>query len=167
MTLVKTYQAVAPSVVAFISKFGKSQPGLTPLAPAIFGTGFLVHEDGIVATNRHVAEVFETIPKNPLTGANAYAALLGDYEGTAEQERDADLSFRMMVVDVFGYSTIGGNSQQAGWYGEPNPDIAFVQLEMKQTPFLKLANSDFYIQPGTAIRNRGFPDGKPSLNPNG
>jgi hypothetical protein len=162
MTLVETYKAAAPSVVAFISKFARTQAGLAPIAPTIFGTGFLVHEDGIVAANRHVAEVFETLPKHPLTGEAGYGALLADYERTPDEERSGESFFRMMVVEVFGHSPFSGISQ-AGWYGEPNPDIAFVQLKIKETPFLKLANHEFYIQPGTSIATAGFPLGTAPL----
>lgn len=62
MTLVETYRAVAPSIVAFISRSAKTEESRLPLAPTILGTGFFVHEDGIVATNRHVAEEMDRLP---------------------------------------------------------------------------------------------------------
>lgn len=149
MTLPETYKAVAPSIVALSQKWQTTQHGLPPAAPAIFGTGFLVHENGIVATNRHVAECFATIPDNPMTGEPGYAAMISDYE--SPQAVKGESSFQMMFIEILGHSSVGGNASQPRWYGELQPDIAFVQLKIKETPFLELATHDFYIEPGTAI----------------
>lgn len=159
MTLVETYKAVVPSVIAFISKFGRTRADATPLAPAILGTGFLVHEDGIVVTNRHVADVFATIPAHPKTGAAGYGAIL--FECGQTDERGPYI--RWMIAEVFGYTTLGQFSSQEPWHGEALPDIAFVQLKMRATPFLKLASHDFYVEPGTPIATMGFPLGADGL----
>jgi len=161
MTLVEVYKGVAPSVVAFVSKWAATGPGHEPFAPPIFGTGFLVHEDGVVVTNRHVAELFQKFPKNPATGAPGYGAMLGDYGSTPAENAPGESSFRLMVVDVVWHSSLPESAPQDGWFGEPSPDIAFVQLEMRQTPFLKLADRsrDFYVEPGLSIATAGFPMG--------
>lgn len=156
MTLIDTYKAVAPSVVAFISKIVLTQPGLPPVAPTIFGTGFFVHEDGIVVTNRHVADCFARIPPNPLTGERGYAALLGDYTSSDESERPAQSTFQMMIVEILGHSSVGGDAPGPGWFGESEPDIAFVQLKIKRVPFLKLSpHGDGQMASTDSLRPRG------------
>jgi hypothetical protein len=164
MTLVETYKAVAPAVVAFASRYARGQRGTTPLAPQILGTGFFVHEDGIVATNRHIAEMFAGIPNNPQTGKLGVVALVADYQYPRPEDQS---SFRMMAVEILKYLPFLGSATADAWYGEKNPDIAFVQLKLKGVPFLKLASHDFYIQPGTQIATAGFPLGSLSLTVTG
>jgi S1-C subfamily serine protease len=158
MTLSENYETVAPSVIAFISRFRRGRTEQLPLMPLIFGTGFLVHEDGIVVTNRHVAEVFAQIPAHPGTGEAGYAALLFD-NGTNE----LGPFVKGMIAEVFAHTALGRFSATGPWHGESVPDIAFVQLKLKQTPFLKLAHHDFYVRPGTAIATVGFPMGDVAL----
>lgn len=163
MTLVETYRAVAPSVVAFISRSARSEEGRVPIAPTILGTGFLVHEDGIAATNRHVAEALDGLPPDPSTGGAGYGAMLFDYGPGLETEDDAKSSLRMMVIESVGHSSLEAVSLSPAWYGEPSPDIAFVQLRIKGLSSLRFANDEFYVQPGTPIATAGFPLGTESL----
>jgi trypsin-like peptidase len=155
MTLVETYQAVAPSVVAFVSRFVQTKPGEAPIVPPIFGTGFLVDQDGIVVTNRHVADCFEKLPTHPKTGDSGYAALMFQY-GASD---DLGPYLRLMIAEIAGHTTLGQFASDSQWFGEEIPDIAFVQLKLMETPFLKLANHDFYVRPGTPIATVGFPMG--------
>jgi len=46
--------------------------------PAILGTGFLVNDSGLVATNRHVADLMQQMPPHPGTGAPGYGAVMFD-----------------------------------------------------------------------------------------
>jgi len=115
MTLVDTYKAVAPAVVGFVSKYGRGQPGASPAAPPIFGTGFLVREDGIVATNRHVVEIFSAIPNNPQNGSQGFAAMIAEPN---HRGADGELSFRMMLVEILDYYAFSGNATADGWFGE-------------------------------------------------
>jgi S1-C subfamily serine protease len=58
-----TFEIVSSSIVAFISRGAVRPAGAArPLFPPVFGTGFFVHPDGIVATNRHVIDVFSQVP---------------------------------------------------------------------------------------------------------
>jgi hypothetical protein len=48
--------------VAFIPKFASDETAAKSFPP-IFGTGFVVHEDGLIATNDHVISCFPKIPQ--------------------------------------------------------------------------------------------------------
>jgi len=76
MNLTELFKVTSPSVVGFISKLANTPVGSTPHFPPIFGTGFFIDSGGVVVTNRHVVEVFETIPTHPKTGDSALAELL-------------------------------------------------------------------------------------------
>jgi len=159
MTLSENYEAIAPSVVAFISRFrrgrlNREQLAQLPPMPAILGTGFFVDSDGIVVTNRHVTNRFAQIPAHPKTGQAGYGALL--FDNTVDEKGQFVIG---RIADVMGYSTFDSFSSTGSWHGETIPDIAFVQLKLKETPFLKLAHHDFYVRPGTAVATVGFPMG--------
>ena len=156
MTLTDTYKAIAPAVVGFVSRIVRGQRGVAPVAPPIVGTGFLVREDGIVVTNRHVVEILDAIPRNPETGERGCAAMIAD---PTQRDTDGELSFRMMLVEILDYYVFSGAATSAGWFGEQSPDIGFVQLQVRGLPFLKFASRDYYIQPGTQIATAGFPLG--------
>lgn len=160
MDLVDVYESVVPSIVAFISRVARGRPGgVQPLMPPIIGTGFLVSDSGIVATNRHVAEALKNVPSHPTTGQDGYGAVMFDMG----KEDNGDPYMRWVVSEVASVGMLGNFTSDSDWYGEAVPDIAFVQLKIRATPFLKLANEEFYIKPGIAIATTGFPMGDDSL----
>ncbi len=157
MTLIETFDAVSPSVVAFISKTSLGEAGGQPIAPIIFGTGFLVHDDGIVATNRHVIDHFQNIQGPP--GSFGVAVILF-IPGKTEQ---GAASYRWAIVDIKGFTTLDEFNSSETWFGESVPDIGFVQLRVCGTPSLPLAHEDFYLRPGMPIATAGFPLGEAPL----
>lgn len=98
MGLPETFEAVRPSIVAFISRVALAKP----VFPNIFGTGFCVDRSGIIATNRHVIEAIEEVdrksPRNPKTGASPVGALV-----STEIEAEGDgHALGVLIVDVIG-----------------------------------------------------------------
>jgi S1-C subfamily serine protease len=150
--LTRLFQTASPSVIAFISKLTKLPAGIPPIFPPIFGTGFLVGADGTVVTNRHVVDVFARIPKNPKTGESGLAALMF-LPGT---ERG---SWQMLVVDVRESHVLETFTSSDRWYGETIPDLGFVQLGVREVPFLRMASEDSYLKIGMDIATIGFPMG--------
>jgi S1-C subfamily serine protease len=59
-----------------LTELANTPAGSIPHFPPIFGTGFFIDSSGIVVTNRHVVDLFGTIPTHPKTGDSALAALL-------------------------------------------------------------------------------------------
>jgi S1-C subfamily serine protease len=158
MTLAETYDEVGASVVAFISKLSFSETGQPPLAPSILGTGFLIHSDGIVVTNRHVIDVFEKLPKDPRDNSIGAAVVM-----FITGRKDGRSYLRWALLEMRGYTTLGTFSSTGPWYGEDVPDIGFVQLAVRGTPFLRLATEDYYVRIGMPIATAGFPLGSQPL----
>src|SRR5258707_15629085 len=61
-TLIATYKRLRNSIVAFIPKFSPDEKEAKQFPP-IFGTGVVVHEDGLIATNDHVISSFPNLPR--------------------------------------------------------------------------------------------------------
>lgn len=152
--LTNLFSKGSPSVLGFINKLS-SGPAL-PHFPEIFGTGFFVDSSGLAATNRHVIEVFSKLRPDPRTGNSSLAAVLffPEDDGTAWQ---------MLVVDVVASNALEQFASSDRWYGETVPDIGFVQLAVRDVPFLKLATEKFYLKIGMEVATIGYPLGNDPL----
>ena len=63
--LVETYRQLRHSIVAFIA------PNTDEAVPPIIGTGFVVHESGLIATTDHVIEAITALPGSKGQGSPA------------------------------------------------------------------------------------------------
>ena len=151
-SLTELFDATAPSIVAFILKNKILPANQPPLFPTILGTGFFVHEDGLVATNRHVIELFDKIPNNPKTGEAGFAAILF-LPGTPQR------SWQMLRLEVKSWGGLSSFTSSDDWYGESVPDIGFVQLRVRGVRPLKLATEDSYLRIGMNVATSGYPMG--------
>ena len=75
------------------------------------------------------------------------------------RETGGGVYMRWMMHDVAAVGILDNFSSDSQWFGEAVPDMAFVQLKVRATPFLKLADDEYYIRPGTPIATAGFPLG--------
>lgn len=160
MNLTQLFDATAASVVAFVQTIRFAPAGQRPIFPHIFGTGFFVREEGIVATNRHVVQVFDRLPKHPKTGVPLGAAILF-LPGTAQR------SWQMLRLDIKGWVALDSFTSAAEWYGESVPDIGLVQMCARDVPPLKLADEDSYLKIGMDIATVGYPLGDIPLTATG
>jgi len=160
MMLSELYETVSPCIVAFISKMLPLPAGQQPVFPEIFGTGYLINGSGLVTTNRHVVEVFDQVGRHPQTGKFAGAALMFLVEADKH-------GCQMLTIGVKSWGAVNSFSSSTEWYGQNVPDIGFVQLEVRDTPFLELANEDFYLRPGMEIATIGYPLGTVPLTLHG
>ncbi|MFP5231421.1 MAG: serine protease [Acidobacteriota bacterium] len=74
---------------------------------------------------------------------------------------------QMLNIGVKSWGAINSFTSATDWYGQPVPDIGFVQLEVRETPFLELADEDFYLRPGMEIATIGYPLGTVPLTLHG
>ncbi|MDR3773380.1 MAG: serine protease [Terracidiphilus sp.] len=158
--LTQLYEDVSRTIVAFISKMLPLPAGQQPVFPEIFGTGFLINDSGLVATNRHVVEFFDQVGRHPQTGEFAGAALIFLVEADKH-------GCQMLNLGVKSWGAINSFTSSTEWYGQPVPDIGFVQLEVRETPFLELADEEFYLRPGMEIATIGYPLGTVPLTLHG
>jgi hypothetical protein len=160
VTLPETYRSILPGVVGFMETLIFSPDGAVPLAPRIFATGFVVDPIGIVATNRHVVECFDSIPKNPDTGKPYIAAMLCHYGVNPEGKE----FLRWVPIEPKYWTVLESIKPDSGiWHGDDQPDIGFVQLSLRDLPALTLVQHEFYLCPGMDIATAGYPMGTDPL----
>jgi S1-C subfamily serine protease len=158
MTLVDIFDKVRPSIVALATRWTQTPQGGRPIFPTLLGTGFVVDSRGIIATNRHVVEALEQLPRHPKGESSAIGIVW------AEIERRSGMGvLPAFFADVKGYSTVTEFSSNSPYYAEAPPDIGFVQLKVRDLPALKLRTEANILRVGTPIATAGFPLGTDPL----
>lgn len=159
MNLEEVFSALQPSIVAFGSKLARAQDGKPPLFPPLIGTGFVVDERGIVATNRHVAEALIALPPHPRTNEPTTFAIV--FSGVRPEGEGYALEAHF--VDIARYHILDRLTSDDNYYGEAVPDLAFAVLQVKGLPAVKLVMDDWAVRIGMDVATAGFPLGKDPL----
>lgn len=158
MNLIESYEKIKPTIVAFTPKFHPvySQDEQLPELLPIFGTGFVV-DDGIVVTNDHVVKAIPRLPKPhdcppDLWPVDCLLWYFVPEKGLA--------IIHLEVLGVFGISHM---EHGRVYYGPPKPDVAFVQVKMKELPKANVKYDLKQIKEGREVTTAGFPMGTETL----
>jgi len=144
-----------PSVVALGRKSDIPKSNAPPPAPIIVGTGFVVDEGGLIATNRHVLEELERWP-----GEYNFVALLHHAESEGG-DKLVSVVFRKLI----GTFWLGSFTQFGRSSPDSNPDLALAVIDVRGLPSLKVRPESISLQPGVEVVSVGFPKGRVSLTP--
>ena len=157
MNLSESYKIIKRSIVAIVPKYIKKQKkdDIRPFFPPIFGTGFVIKENGIIVTNDHVVKVVPNLykPQNAPEEEWPLIAILfkPSTKGLIE-----------ITLEVLGVFTISKYIPGNRYYGPKKPDIAFIHVKAKGLPSLDIDNTIF-IEEGMEIATAGYPMGTDSL----
>lgn len=111
-------------------------------------------------TAGHVARTLSSLPRHPDTGKHAAMAILFD-EPTRVGEA---LEMKPLWLEVKSYSFLENFTTNEGiFYGERIPDLAFVQLGVRDVPALTFCSQPGAIQVGLDVAFAGFPFGSDGL----
>jgi hypothetical protein len=140
--------------VAFVSRLKDSDdPALR--SPYLLGTGFVVNEKGIVATNRHVIEALEALPRDPSTSKRIGRAVL-----LQDGSDEAGGFIRFIPAEIRSVATIKVFVPGELWFGEDGgPDIGFVQINLCGIPAATLCEESLPFRAGTSVAIAGYPLG--------
>lgn len=155
MSFLSVIQAIMPSAVALGRRSEVPKANARPSPPIIVGTGFIVDEGGLIATNRHVLEELERWP-----GEHNFVALLHRAE-SQDGERFAGVAFRKII----GTFWLGSFTQAGRNSSDSNPDLALAVVDVRGLPALTVRPESLSLQPGVEVVSVGFPKGRVSLSP--
>lgn len=157
MTLVESYSLVKKGIVAFVPLYHplKSKDDPLPVFPPIFGTGFIVNENGLIATNYHVAAAADRLfkPADAPRNKPPFVAILF---------KIAPHGLLQIPLEVLGAFKIQSFITGKVYYGPPAPDIAVVHVKAKGLPIVEL-DGESPIEEGAEIATSGFPMGTDAL----
>lgn len=161
MSLESVYSSIVkPCVVAFIRKWAAAE-GQSLEFPSIVGTGFVVDECGIIATNRHVVEAFNHAPPEVLEDQNGPLVMAGLF-----RVRQTDGAMTPLFCDVVAAGAVDVPASMLTRYHPNQPDIAFAQINARGLKVLEL-DTDREVFEGMTLATAGFPMGADALMPNG
>jgi hypothetical protein len=151
--LIDVYRRLRNSIVAFIPKFAPDETAAKQF-PSIFGTGFVVHEDGVIATNDHVIAAFPDMPH-----PDGYK----DWPVAALFFILTDNGMASFAADIGGVSRLSKFEPGRAYYGPPKPDIAFVHVKLRDLLPVTLRAHGAMYEEGEEVATAGFPMGTDHL----
>jgi hypothetical protein len=103
--------------------------------------------------------LFQQLPSRPDNGQSpAFAMVSGRVE-----RADGESVLGMALVDIKGHALPNRFSPSGEYYGEPMPDLAFLQLKVQGVPALRLATEPNTLRIGMSVATAGFAMGTDAL----
>lgn len=155
MSLTEAYKELRKSIVAFSPKCFLSRTE-KPEYPPILGTGFIIREDGLIATNSHVVKAFKKVLQPPNAAQNEWPVYVLLYVFTEE-------GLAEIRLDVLGVFEPQKFVSKGVYYGpKKGPDLAYLQVKAKALPTVDIDSSTL-VEEGMEVATAGYPMGEDIL----
>lgn len=157
MSFVNAYKRIKRSIVAFTQKHERlpDKNAKPPEFPTIIGTGFVIREDGIIVTNKHVVEAFTDVPLPPDVHQDNYPV-----HAMIFKETEVGISYT--PVEILNIGTIRGFPPEVYYGPKEGPDLAFVQAKVRGLSPVELEDG-IVLEEGLEVGTSGFPMGTVAL----
>ena len=157
MSLSESFQTIKPTIVAFTQKYEPVYDvDKAPTFPTIIGTGFVIREDGLILTNRHVVHAFKKAFRPPKVSKD-------DWGVNALMFRLTDAGMLQIPLKILGIVEIDAFGAGKSYYGDKKgPDVAIVHVKARGLPVAQLG-ADKLIKEGESVFTAGFPMGTDAL----
>ncbi len=143
------YPAFRPSIVAIASRVGRA-----PDLPEIFGTGFIVREDGLIMTCKHVVDHIPRLPRYKGAPAGQWPAVV------IHLHLIPNKGMAIVPLEIVGYATVRIEGMRI-YLGTEIPDVSLIRVNTIGLPALSIQGGP-YIE-GSTIFLAGFPMGTRTL----
>jgi hypothetical protein len=142
--------------------FPAKPDGSAPEIPPIFGTGYVVHEDGIIATNDHVVRAFQRYGKVFSQHLQESGLDAQSWPVSAMLFHRIPEGVAQVPLEILGVATIKSFAPGDVYYGPPRPDLALVHVRARGLPAARV-DGDIELSEGTPVATAGFPMGSDAL----
>ena len=151
--LTETYKQLRNSIVAFTPRFAPSEEASKKFPP-ILGTGVVVNENGLIATNNHVIDAVVQLPHpegfKGIPGSIMFLILTD--QGMAQIDFEIEGIFKMKNF-----------KPGPAYYGPKMPDLGFAFVKVSDLPAVQLREHGELYEEGEPIATAGFPMGTDHL----
>jgi S1-C subfamily serine protease len=151
--LVEAYKRLKNSIVAFTPRFALGEEE-SKRFPPILGTGVIVNENGLIATNNHVIDAIAGLPHpDDFRGipGSVLLFILTD-QGMAQIDFAIEGIFKMKTF-----------KPGKAYYGPKMPDLGFAYIKARNLPTVRLRPHASLYEEGEDIATAGFPMGTDHL----
>jgi S1-C subfamily serine protease len=152
MKLQDSYKIVKKGIVAIVMKYiPLKNENEKPLPfPPIIGTGFIIRENGLIATNNHVFEKITKLFRPPDLPKDDWPARVIVF-------KNIEQGLLEIPFDILGIFELEKFIPGEVYYGS-EPDIAFIQIKVKGLEALMIDDS-LILEEGLEVATAGFPMG--------
>jgi hypothetical protein len=157
MNLSDTIERIIPAVVALGYRLEVTQSNTPPNFPMIVGTGFVVDERGMIATNRHVAEALKKYPNK-----DRFVAFFRQ----VPMENDM-LHVGVIFRKITMWYSLSDFRHDGRYFGETKPDLEFLTVDLQGLHSLPINGKEGTLRIGMDVVSVGFPSGRDRLSPHG
>ena len=136
--------SISSKIVAICPMYNKiKKGGKPPIVPPIIGTGFIIDEDGLVVTCKHVVESVLKLPKPENKNNNEIPIRVFRFVRVISNGKILIQSNVFKVLNIIDISNFSHKEEN---YPKEKPDICFLHIDASKLEKIELCEPHFIIE---------------------